>query len=76
MVRANFSSPRCALARISFHRSLAQQRELEFAHGALQSKEQSVITPCRVVDPIGIDDQSPRQAAQLKQMVPVPTCQI
>ena len=45
--------------------------QLCLTHGSLQAKHQSIVEHCRVVDPIGVADQSVGQAAQIEQAVPI-----
>jgi hypothetical protein len=52
--------------------ALAQEAQLVLRHRSLQAEQQPVVHQARVVNPIGIDDQRARQAAEINQMMPVP----
>src|SRR5580692_180836 len=51
----------------------AQDTKLEFADATLHSQKQTVIRTTRIVDAIEVDHARIDQAAQLQQMMPVPT---
>ena len=48
-----------------------QDVQLGLTHRAFQAEHQSVVEHCRVVDPIGVADQSVGQAAEIEQAVPI-----
>ena len=50
---------------------MAEQIQFEFAHGAFQAQEQSVVDEAGIVDAIRIDDDGAHHAAQLDEMVPI-----
>jgi hypothetical protein len=52
-------------------RTLAQQRQLHLAHGALHPEQEPIIDQTRVIDPVLIKQQAADQSAELKQGVPV-----
>jgi hypothetical protein len=54
-----------------FQRSLAQQIQFEFTHGAFQAQEQPVVDETGIVDAIGIDDDGADHATQFDQVVPI-----
>ena len=51
--------------------TLAQERELELAHRALEPQQQAVIRRAGVVGAVGVDDVRPHEAAELEEMMPV-----
>ena len=56
----------------SFHRTGAQERQLELAHRPLHAQQQPVVWMARFIGPILIDDHRANQTAKLDQRVPVP----
>ena len=52
--------------------ALPEQRQLEFAHGALQSQQQPIVDVARIVHRLVIDQQRTGHGAQIEQVMPVP----
>jgi hypothetical protein len=57
----------------SFHRALAQQRQLHLRHRPLHAQKQPVVGAARVIDAVLVDDHAAHQGAELEQGVPVAT---
>src|SRR5450759_2316613 len=55
----------------SFHRTGAQERQLELAHRPLHAQQQPIVWMARFIGPILIDDYCADQTAKLDQRVPV-----
>src|SRR5271157_1748214 len=53
-------------------RSLAEQVQFKFRHGALQTQEQTIIDDIRIVDSIKVHYHRSHHATQLDQVMPVP----
>jgi hypothetical protein len=51
----------------------ADERELEFAHGALQPEKEPVVRQSGIVNAVAVDDVSSRQPAKLEQVMPITT---
>jgi hypothetical protein len=52
--------------------TLAQERELELAHRALEPEQQAVIRRAGIVSAVGVDDVRAHEAAEFEEMMPVP----
>ncbi len=51
--------------------TLAQERELELAHRALEPQQQPIVRRAGVVDAVGVDDVRADEAAELEEVMPV-----
>ena len=60
-----------------FHRTLAQNRELQLAECALHAEQQAVVNQPRIIDPVLVDDQAVHKGAEFQKRMPVTavTCQ-
>ena len=66
--------PQLASTRLSLgglEHALAQQRELELAHRALEPQQQAVVRHPGIVGAVGVDDVRAHQPAELEEMMPV-----
>ena len=68
----NRNSPRRAFESRAARAALPHQAEFVFRHRALQAEQQTVVDDSRIVRAFGIDDERPRQRAQIDQVMPVP----
>ena len=50
---------------------MSQQVQFKFAHGTLESKQQSIIHQARIIDTVRVHEHCPHHAAELNQVVPV-----
>ncbi len=51
--------------------TLAENRQLELAEGALHAEQQPVVDEPRIIDPVLVDDQAVHEGAELQKRVPV-----
>ena len=54
-----------------FDEPATHQRQLEFAHGALEAEEQTIIGNARIIGAIEIDDPRAHETTQLEHVMPV-----
>jgi hypothetical protein len=45
--------------------------QFRFAHGAFESKQQSIVEMCGIVEPVLVKNERVREGADFKQTVPV-----
>ena len=54
-------------------RTLAENRQFEFAECSFHAEQQPVVDLARIIDPILVDDQAVHKGAEFQQRVPVAT---
>lgn len=69
--QAQFSPARFGAGRVKHARS--QDAQLELADAALHAQQQSIVRTTGIVHPVEINDARFNQAAQLEEMVPIPS---
>ena len=51
------------LLTMCFHRPLAKQTDLELAHGALETEQETIVEQTGIIDAVVVDDQGPGHRA-------------